>query len=232
MREDPAPSPWVARHGERLGPGSRVLDVACGRGRHLRHFLARGCRVTGIDVDVGGVADLAAGGAEIVRHDLEDGSPWPLGDARFDAVVVIRYLHRPLLPRLVAAVDGGGLLIYETFARGHERLGRPRNPDFLLRPGELLEAVRGELRVLAYEEAEEGPPAPARLQRIAAVRDQAARGGVQGRSWEREGTRARASRARSGSRSANTSPGSPSARAATAPHGSTTSVRPHVRRVP
>lgn len=182
MRESPAPSPWVVRHGERLGPGDRVLDVACGRGRHLRHFLARGCRVTGVDVDVDAVADLAGPDAEIVRHDLEDGSPWPFGDSRFDGVVVARYLHRPLFPRLVAAVGAGGVLIYETFARGHERLGRPRNPDFLLRPGELLDAVRGELEVLAFEEVEEGPPRPARLQRIAAVRAQAARGGSQGRS--------------------------------------------------
>lgn len=176
------PSPWVVRHGDHLGAGSRVLDVACGGGRHLRHFLAKGCRVTGIDIDVSAVADLAGADAEIVRHDLEDGSPWPLGDARFDAVVVVRYLHRPLLPRLVASVGGGGVLIYETFARGHERFGRPRNPDFLLRPSELLDAVRGELRVLAYEEAEEGQPAPAVLQRVAAARGHPERGGVQGRS--------------------------------------------------
>jgi len=82
--------------------------------------------------------------------------------------VVANYLHRPLLPRLVDALEPGGLLVYETFAEGNERFGKPSNPDFLLRHGELLEAVRGRLRVLAYEDVVVGDPRPAAIQRIAA----------------------------------------------------------------
>lgn len=102
--------------------------------------------------------------------DLEDGAiPDFLGGA-FAAVVVTNYLHRPLLPALRAAVAPGGLLIYETFAQGNERFGKPSNPDFLLRPGELLEGLDGRLRVLAYEDLVVDEPRPAAVQRICALR--------------------------------------------------------------
>jgi hypothetical protein len=138
-------------------------------------LLERGWRVTAVDRDVEGVADLRADAwVEIVAADLENG-PWPLldgkGDARrFGAVVVTNYLWRPLLPRIVAAVAPGGMLVYETFARGNERFGKPSNPDFLLAEGELLDAVRGELKVVAYECLEIAEPKPSVVQRIAAVR--------------------------------------------------------------
>jgi len=146
-----------------------VLDLACGGGRHLRLLHGRGHPVTGLDRDLSGVADLAeTPGVRLVEADLEDGAPFPLAGLRFAGVVVTNYLHRPLLPTLVEAVAPGGLLLYETFAQGNERFGRPRNPDFLLRPGELLEAVHGRLRVLAYEDLEVTEPRPAAVQRIAA----------------------------------------------------------------
>ncbi len=153
-------------------PAGPVLDLACGGGRHLRHFRALGHPVTGVDRDLAGVADLAgADGVELVAADLEAaGWPWPLGERRFAGVVVTNYLWRPLLPALVAAVAVGGWLIYETFAQGNERYGRPRNPDFLLRPGELLEAVAGRLAVVAYEHGVIERPQPAVVQRIAAAR--------------------------------------------------------------
>ncbi len=103
-----------------------------------------------------------------MRCDLEDGSPWPFDTRTFDAVIVTNYLHRPLMPILAAAVATGGLLIYETFADGNERYGRPGNPRFLLRRGELLDLAAARFRVLAYEDLE--TPRPARVQRIAAVR--------------------------------------------------------------
>jgi SAM-dependent methyltransferase len=171
VAEDPS-SPWVRRFAPLVPAGGEILDVACGSGRHTRLLLARGHRVVAVDRDLGGVEDLAGEpGLELLAADLEDGGPWPLGDRRFAGVVVTRYLHRPLLPALVAAVAPGGVLLYETFGVEHARLGRPSNPDFLLRPGELLEAVRGELRVLAYEDlVDEGPP-PAALQRLCAQRE-------------------------------------------------------------
>ena len=166
-----APSPWIVRHGRGLGDGCTVLDVACGGGRHVRHFLDLGCRVTGVDRDPGAAAAIGSGRFECIARDLEDGSPWPLAQRTFDAVVVTNYLHRPLLPRIVAAVAPGGRLLYETFAVGNERFGRPGNPRFLLRRCELLAAVGGALRVLAYEDLE--TPRPARVQRLAAARDPA-----------------------------------------------------------
>ena len=126
--------------------------------------------VTTVDIDLAGLGDFRTDpGVELLAADLE-GAPWPLGDRRFQAVVVTNYLHRPLLPYLVAAVAEGGVLIYETFAQGNEAYGKPSNPNFLLAPGELLEAVRGALTVVAYEHGKAATPRPAVIQRIAAVR--------------------------------------------------------------
>jgi SAM-dependent methyltransferase len=164
------PSPWVARFLGLAPAGGRILDVAAGGGRHTRLARARGHAATAVDVDVAGLADLRADpGVEILAADLEGGA-WPLGARRFAAVIVANYLHRPLLPRLVAAVAEGGVLIYETFAAGNEAFGKPSNPNFLLKPGELFDAVRGQLTVVAYEHGKIETPRPAVIQRIAAVR--------------------------------------------------------------
>jgi SAM-dependent methyltransferase len=165
------PSSWVARFADLVPPGGRVLDVAAGSGRHTRFFQARGHPVTAVDRDSSGLADLTGNAeVEIVESDLESGAQWPFAGGAFDGVVVTNYLHRPLLPDIVGAVAAGGVLVYETFALGQERFGRPKNPDFLLRPGELFEAVRGTLRVVAYEDLILEDPTPRAVQRIAAVR--------------------------------------------------------------
>jgi len=170
------PSAWVARFTPKAMPGGGALDLACGGGRHARLLLERGWRVTAVDRDTIGVADLQGDPRmEILQADLE-GAAWPLldedgRDRRFGAVVVTNYLWRALLPRIVAAVAPGGMLVYETFARGNERFGKPSNPDFLLRDGELLEAARGTLTVIAYECLEVAAPKPAMVQRIAARRE-------------------------------------------------------------
>ncbi len=161
-----APSPWVVRFAPAIEPGGAVLDVACGTGRHARFLEARGHRVTGIDRDADALA--ASGATETIAFDLETGAPWPLAGRRFAAVVVTNYLHRPLFPQLVAALADGGVLIVETFAVGQARFGRPSNPAFLLRPGELLDACRS-LDVVAYEDGLVGSPPRASIQRIAAV---------------------------------------------------------------
>jgi len=163
------PSQWVTRHLSLLPPRGVVLDVACGGGRHARLLLDRGFGVVGVDRDIAGVADIASPDFTAVEADLEGGEPWPFHGRRFDGVVVTNYLHRPLLPALVAAVAPSGAFIYETFAVGNERHGRPRNPDFLLHSGELIDAVRGRLRILAYEDVTVSDPKPACKQRIAAV---------------------------------------------------------------
>jgi len=163
-------SAWVRRFAERIPAGGPVLDLAAGGGRHTRLFLALGHPVTAVDRDVAALADLRDNpAATILTADLESGRPWPLGDRRFGGVIVTNYLHRPLLPAIVAAVAPGGCLIYETFAVGNERFGKPSNPDFLLRPDELLDAVRDKLTVIAYENLQVAAPRPAVVQRIAAT---------------------------------------------------------------
>lgn len=163
-----APSDWVVRWSGRIPAGGEVLDVACGSGRHARLLAAQGLRVFAVDRDAAAI-DALRGCANIaaLAADIEAG-PWPYAGRRFAAIVVTNYLYRPLLPVLVDSIAPGGVLIYETFALGNERFGRPSNPDFLLRPGELLEVVRGRLRVIAYEDLQVDAPKPAMVQRICA----------------------------------------------------------------
>jgi len=168
---DAPASAWVARFGTLIPPGGSVLDLACGAGRHVRYLSERGFRVVAVDRDIAGIEDLQGHpGVEAHQMDLEDGSPFPFSGRKFDGVVVVNYLHRPLFPALVASLAPGGALIYETFARGNERFGVPSNPAFLLDRGELLDAVRPPLEVVAYEDLEVSDPRPAAVQRIAAVR--------------------------------------------------------------
>ena len=160
-----APSAWVQRFAPRIRPGGRVLDLACGFGRHARMLSAMGFVVDAVDRDAEAIAALAGTPrVHALAADLEAG-PWPYPGMRFDGIVVTNYLHRPLLPVLAASVADGGLLIYEAFAQGNERYGRPSNPQFLLAPGELLKAAAG-LRVIAYEDLYVDIPRPALVQRI------------------------------------------------------------------
>lgn len=163
----PSPSAWVRRFAPLLPAGASVLDLACGSGRHVRFLAGLGLRVTAVDRDAAVLAALADVAATEV-HDLE-GPAWPLAGRQFDAVLVTNYLWRPRLPEQLACVAPGGWLIYETFAAGHEALGRPSRPDFLLRPGELLTVCTG-WRVIAFEDGQLDAPARC-VQRIVARRD-------------------------------------------------------------
>ena len=178
------PSDWVRRFAT-LVPAGEVLDLACGSGRHARFFSGLGHRVLAIDRDAALLAQLAtegAAGLTTLQCDLEDESAmargiacgwWPLSQPRFAGIVVANYLYRPLLCAIVGSLAPGGVLIYETFARGNERYGKPSNPDFLLRPGELLELAAdpaAPLHVYAYEDLKIESPAPAMVQRLCARR--------------------------------------------------------------
>ena len=166
------PSPWVRRFALLIRPEGRVLDLAAGGGRHSLLLRAMGCRVVAVDRDISGLARLAGDpDCEIVALDLEDGAPWRLGGF-YDGIVVTNYLSRPLFPALSEALAPGGLLIYETFALGNERFGKPSNPDFLLRQGELLDAFAA-LSVIAFEQGVVERPRPAAIQRIAAIKGDA-----------------------------------------------------------
>jgi SAM-dependent methyltransferase len=173
-----APSPWVRRWARIIPSGGRVLDVACGRGRHLRFLASLGFAAVGVDRD-GQAASALRGlsSVEVRVADIEEG-PWPFPAGGFDGVVVTNYLHRPVFPHLVAALRPGGALIYETFALGNERYGRPSNPDFLLQPGELLRRVEP-LSVVAFEQGLVTSPRQALVQRICAVRAGGASSGTQ-----------------------------------------------------
>ncbi|XHS76813.1 class I SAM-dependent methyltransferase [Burkholderiaceae bacterium UC74_6] len=167
MHKLSAPSPWLLRWAAAPQPGKTALDLACGSGRHLPHLLELGMTVTGVDRDVAATAPWQDK-VEIINADIEAG-PWPLEGRRFDIVLVTNYLWRPLLPTIVQSVAPGGWLIYETFATGQESIGRPSRPDFLLQPGELIQACAG-LRIAAYEDLYEPGENPRFVQRIAAVR--------------------------------------------------------------
>jgi SAM-dependent methyltransferase len=161
------PSAWLKRFLPLIKPGGLVLDLAAGGGRHSRLLRDCGFAVCAVDRDISALLPLAGARCDVRQVDLETGAAWPLG-TDYNGIVVTNYLHRPLLPVIGRALRVGGVLIYETFALGNERFGRPRNPDFLLRPGELLEAF-AMLTVVAFEQGEVSTPRPAVIQRLAAV---------------------------------------------------------------
>jgi SAM-dependent methyltransferase len=162
-----APLPWIVQWAGLVPPDAAVLDLAAGRGRHALFFAERGNKVVAVDRDISRLP--AHADIEPLAADLEDGSPWPLDGRRFGAAVVTNYLHRPLMPALLEAVEPGGVLLYQTFMEGNERFGKPDRPDHLLRDGELLELVRGTFSVTAYEARLISAPM-AMVQRIAARR--------------------------------------------------------------
>jgi SAM-dependent methyltransferase len=126
--------------------------------------------VVAVDIDASGLDDLVnSKTVELIEADLE-ASGWPFDERQFDGIVVTNYLHRPLLPLLPDALTPGGVLIYETFAKGNEKYGRPRNPAFLLNPGELLDAFTPRLVIEAYEHGFDEEPRPAVRQRVCAVK--------------------------------------------------------------
>jgi SAM-dependent methyltransferase len=176
-------SSWVARWSHLVpldAADGRVLDVACGAGRHVLHFLKQNRRVAGVDIARSAIEKIASqlhedelARCQLIEADIENGA-WPLPSEKFAGVIVTNYLWRPLMPTLMQSVAVGGVLIYETFAQGNETVGKPSRPDFLLQPGELLkDCAEAGLRVIAYEDG--FLPAPDRfMQRVVAVREKSA----------------------------------------------------------
>jgi SAM-dependent methyltransferase len=172
-----APSAFLREHLDAvvataaLGP---ALDLACGRGRHALALAARGLRTIALDRNreaLAGLADAARplpGSIEIVAADLETGEPPRLAAAPFGALLVFRYLHRPLMPWITSLLSPGGLLVYETFSLAQRELGwGPRRDAFLLQPGELPELFP-QLEVIVYEEGPSHDPVPAETARLLA----------------------------------------------------------------
>ena len=171
------PSPWVMRFASLVKADGCVLDLACGGGRHSRHFLEHGNKVVAIDRSIDALADLSDNPAcEVICADLETDEavfekPGELAERSFDAIIVVNYLHRPLFNYFINALVPGGVFIYETFARGNEQYTRPRNPDHLLKSAELLNLAQGGLDVIAYEHGiDEKRHLSVVIQRICAVK--------------------------------------------------------------
>jgi SAM-dependent methyltransferase len=165
--DDMTPSDWVRRWTHLIPAGAEVLDLACGRGRHMRWLSSQGYAVLGVDRDAQVLAQASAWG-QTLAADLEQGI-WPLSGRTFQGVVVTHYLWRPTWTHLLDCLAPDGVLIYETFSRQQALIGKPSRDEFLLRPGELLEACQG-LRVVAYEDGFLDHPQRF-VQRIVAVRE-------------------------------------------------------------
>jgi SAM-dependent methyltransferase len=171
------PSSWVARFAP-LIPRGEVLDLACGSGRHTRLLAGIGQRVLAVDRDAEALSKIAGANISTMEYDLERGADhrvsWPFESNRFAGIIVTNYLHRPLLTSILASLAPNGVLLYETFAHGNGRFGKPSNPAFLLESGELLRTVSansaGFMRVIAFEDGYVGQPRPAMVQRICAIR--------------------------------------------------------------
>jgi SAM-dependent methyltransferase len=153
------PASWLVQHGGLLPREGRALDVACGRGRHAIWLAERGLTTVAVDRNADAIREVNDAARErglplrAEVRDLESGVNPFRDDAAFDVIVVVHYLHRPLFPALLDALAPGGLLVYETFTRAQAARGRPTNPDFLLKPGELIGLVRP-LDVLASREGD------------------------------------------------------------------------------
>ena len=157
------PDTWVLKFAP-LIPAGKILDLACGRGRHGRYFLKKNYTVTFLDQDISGVADLNNHPkAKLVQYNLEDDTPeknilWPFDVDFFSGIVVTNYLYRPLFPYLLQSLKPGGVLLYQTFSQGNEQFGRPRNPAFLLEKNELLEVFSTTLDILDFRQGKESNP--------------------------------------------------------------------------
>ncbi len=150
-------SSWIVEN-QALLTGGSALDVACGSGRHALLLAAAGYSVRAVDREAEAIESLG----EVARRldlpiraealDLESGVV-DLGEECHDLILVVHYLHRPLVPALFQALRQGGLLLYETFTIHQAERGKPTNPRFLLQPGELRRLV-APLEILREREGE------------------------------------------------------------------------------
>jgi SAM-dependent methyltransferase len=170
-------SRWVRRFAGLIPPNSKVLDLACGGGRHARYAASLGHSVLAVDKDVSALISNPFQTIRCLSFDLEQSNSashpdWPLASDQFGGIIVTNYLHRPLMGALLNSLCPGGVLIYETFAQDNGLFGKPSNPDFLLLPGELLRLAssKSEFHMLAFEDGYVSQPKPAMLQRICIIR--------------------------------------------------------------
>lgn len=167
------PSQWVVEYTALIRKGGKVLDLACGSGRHATWLASQGYQVDAIDRDAQALVGMQGmPNINLSITDIETGN-WPSIDQRYDGIVVSRYLFRPLFSTLAHILNSDGVLIYETFMLGNESYGRPSNPDYLLLPDELKSVYAPLLKIHAFEQGKVEDPVPAVTQRICAINSQA-----------------------------------------------------------
>jgi SAM-dependent methyltransferase len=165
-----APSAWLLQHAAIIKMHGRVLDLAAGYGRNSLWLAQQGFTVEAVDRDAVALSSLAPyNHIRCTVADLEAGA-WPYQEASFDAVVVFRYLHRPLWHSLIDALAPNAVLIYETFMQGQEVWGRPQRAEFLLKPNELIDVLSPHLWIADFEQGLLQQEPPAMLQRICAIK--------------------------------------------------------------
>lgn len=168
--ENTRASAWMRRFSAKIIARGEVLDLACGAGRNTRWLAEQGFAVEAVDKDEAALASMKNIPSITARMADLEAAPWPYVGRKFDAIVVCRYLHRPLLPLLLQSLNADGVLIYETFMQGQEVYGRPRRPEFLLQPNELLQNYMNQAHIVAFEQGLFAEPEPAMLQRICLTR--------------------------------------------------------------
>ncbi len=141
-----------------------ILDLACGDGHNGLFLSGLGFQGVFVDRSPEALAEVRTRSetghicAEIVQTDLETGDLKPLTDRIYSAILVFRYLHRPLIPVIREALTPGGLLLYETFTEDQVRFGKPANPEHLLHAGELAAWFADWERIFWFEGITGDPP--------------------------------------------------------------------------
>ena len=164
------PNKWVECYSSLIPSGGSVLDLACGSGRHTGMLLNKGYQVTAVDIDTTLIKqNFSNKNLNIVKCDLESLSFWPFEKNSFLGIIVVNYLHRPLFSKIIESLREEGVLVYQTFADGHSRYGKPKNPDYLLKRGE-LKTVFDSMKIISYQHGYLSYPSQSIIQRICCVK--------------------------------------------------------------
>ena len=127
-----------------------VLDLACGKGRHSLFLSNLGYNVLSVDIDEN---NLNFFNGKLIKKkvvDVENINNWPLEDKKFFAIIVTNFLNRTIFPLIISSIKKGGYLIYETFSEGHQKIGKPNNPEYILKKHELIK-LTAKMQLLTYE---------------------------------------------------------------------------------
>ena len=146
-------SEWIFNQIESLKIKKKInlLDFASGNGRNCIPLSKNNIIVTAIDKDQEKLNNYKnLNNINTICFDLETNEEWPLVREYFDVIIVVNYLYRPKIKKLIKLLKKNGLLFYETFSLGNEKYGSPKNPNFLLKDKELLEIFCQDLLPLSF----------------------------------------------------------------------------------